>query len=100
MALNVRNVAGQVFLNGQAVPNGTSSGINSSGDYISIGATSQAAIVDQASNVTVAIIDTTGSPTPTMQTFGPYAQSVYQVYYNGSYRWQVNSPGGSVGTRI
>ena len=88
---------GTVYVNNQRITSQYHSA--SGGDFISLGASSAATIQDNG--VTAAVVSTQTSPTPTkMQTTSPPTQSVYQVYYNQSYRWQVTCPGGSIGIRI
>jgi len=86
-------------VNGQDVPRNSACGPTGFGDYVTLEPNSAAQIRD--GTTIAAYLSTGGSATPTsIQTVSPYVQSMYQVYYNRSYRWQLTCPSGSIGIRI
>lgn len=97
MGLYVQPTKGTVYVNGQQIAGPYHS--TSGSDFVSLASNSSATIQDNG--VTAALLSTQANPTPiSKQTFSPPTQSVYQIYYNQSYRWQVTCPGGSIGIRI
>ncbi len=105
MSLFVNNSSGSqnpLYVNGTPVARGQSLQSTSGGDFVSLSANSAASLTCDSPTGPLAVQLSTGStPSPTnIQTNSYYTQSMYQVYYNKSYRWQVNTTGGSIGIRI
>ncbi len=91
--MTINNPQGPVFLNGQPVAGpGPVSVI-----WPDCVATGWGGAVTICSNGAVAAtISGAGSR---VQPLSPPTQSVYMLYYRYSYRWQIQTPGGSVGVR-
>lgn len=91
-----------LYVSGTQVLPGRSLMSSSGGDFVSLSANSAASLTCDSPTGSLAVQLSTGSsPSPTnIQTNSYYTQSMYQVYYNRSYRWQVNTTGGSIGIRI
>jgi hypothetical protein len=103
MSLWVEEVQGSnVMVNGVAIGVANPQESRTGGDWVSLVGDSTAFVRDGTATGPVAAIVTTSqnAPSPSVQTFSSYVYSMYQVYYNRSYRWQVTCPGGSIGIRI
>ena len=98
MGLTVTEVFGRVQVNGTdfagSWPNATTGN-----DCVSLDVFSLAQIFDGPTLAAQVSTNANASP-PTLTPGSPPTQSVYLVYYNQSYRWQVKCPGGSIGIRI
>jgi hypothetical protein len=106
MSLAVQCTKGSLDVNGTVLNAPNSTVVSGSGaDFVYLDANSEALVYDNSSSnggsALAAAISTGAQPSPsTTKTYSPPTQSMYQVYYNQSYRWQLVCPGGSVGVRI
>ncbi|MGC8990570.1 MAG: hypothetical protein ACP5MD_10635 [Verrucomicrobiia bacterium] len=93
MAIYLQNAQGPVYLNGQAVAGPGRIDLRWA-DCVATGSGGSVTICSDGA--VAASVSGLGS---NVQPYVPPVQQVLMLYYRYSYRWQVQTPGGSVGIR-
>lgn len=91
MAMTIDNISGPVWLNGQPVSSATPVG---EADCVSTGAGGTVSILSDG-----VLAATVSGANSSVQPHIPPVQSLSTTYYQSSYRWQLKTPGGSIGIR-